>query len=1328
LKRTGKYLIISFVIAAVGLAAGGAFWLIGTTAGARWLLAAVSRKPDLIIEARSVEGRLAGTLRLDQLRIQWPEGNIRVDQIDLTVRPLPLIVGEISISRLAVKNITVTDNAPDKPPVLQWPATPRAFSWLAAAIDKIDIAGLTYHRREEAPLRVRSITASAEWRRGFLSVANLRVVSDPVTVSGNILAGFVNPLLETNLEARLSGPVAEMEHFRLRGKFTPGKKHERMAGPLYLSGSRGDKGAKPLWVLTLDAAMTGEGFPFRNVRLSRPEKKGLITADGIMTFEGAEPHLQLTARAKDVDWIADLTAPANLSGTFTFKGSAKHYRGGFAFVNRGESWQSVGLAGDYAGTAQSAAVNITRGTVLKGSLAGRLDLDWRQGVTVSGALRARNLDPAVIDKKWTGEIHFDLEGRISSSETNNPGSEMTLLLKQSRLHGQTLTGELRAAAVGEDVQISRLELSGKGFQLHAAGAVRDKLDYTARISDLSLLLPKAAGSLTADGWVRRRGGKISGVISAETAGLALDRLQVASARIRASLEDSKTAPLNVQGTLNKLRYGSFHADTFTLQAGGALPKHAATATLRSGRYEANLAVNGSYRDRRWQGEITRLDGKDKVGPWRLAQPARLAVASDSLTIDPLILTGADSETLRASCRLTKAASAGSIALVWNDLRLDRVGSWLSQAAVSGVTRGNIQLNLLSPSRIELRGKASLRGAFQLEGKSVGIREGELTLDAGPEGSKAGINISLADGGMLTGDFASGAPAGLSLPAEGRFSLRLQDFEPILLTTLLAKPLRIEGKIGGQLSGRLLPDERFTMTGSVAAANATVHWQEKKSRISIGLKKASLDWVWRDNELGGSLALTLAEYGKLQGRFHLPLAARFPLKMDETGKFQASLTGKVSEKGALTSLFPGLIQESRGNLDIDLQLTGSWKDPLLAGGARLSQAGGYLPTAGITIKEAGADIRFTGDSIHVDAFRIASGPGHLAGAVLLRIKDGRVAGFEGRLDGDRFQTIYFPELQMQISPKLVFSGTPEKVVIQGDVLLPEVKILGAQARSQVQTSPDVVREGKSKPAANKLPFDLDANVKLILGDSVFFDAAGINARLGGKMDLQFKELDKIKSSGEIRVIKGSFQAYGVNLDITRGRLYYAKAPIENPLLDILALKKVEDVRVGAAVGGTLENPVIKLYSEPPMPDTDILAYIVLGHPMSGDTDQAAVLAAAAGALLTSRQAEELQGQIKGRLGLGSFNISAGVMEQSGKMGYKPIKLTPGGTGAAKTQEGETMVMVGRYLTPGLYISYGRSIFTGTNLFTLRYDLSKNWQVESYTGDSSGVDIYYKIEFN
>jgi translocation and assembly module TamB len=150
----------------------------------------------------------------------------------------------------------------------------------------------------------------------------------------------------------------------------------------------------------------------------------------------------------------------------------------------------------------------------------------------------------------------------------------------------------------------------------------------------------------------------------------------------------------------------------------------------------------------------------------------------------------------------------------------------------------------------------------------------------------------------------------------------------------------------------------------------------------------------------------------------------------------------------------------------------------------------------------------------------------------------------------------------------------------------------------------------------------------------------------------------------------------------------------------------------------------------MPDIDVLAYIVLGHTLGSNSAQASLVAQAAGLLLSTSQSESVMEQMKNRLGLSTLEIQGGVGGTPSHMGYKPLPVTPPGAIPATQQPGitETMMTVGKYLTPKLYISYGRSLFTGTNLFLLRYDISKRWQVESQAGSESGVDLYYKLEFN
>ena len=55
-------------------------------------------------------------------------------------------------------------------------------------------------------------------------------------------------------------------------------------------------------------------------------------------------------------------------------------------------------------------------------------------------------------------------------------------------------------------------------------------------------------------------------------------------------------------------------------------------------------------------------------------------------------------------------------------------------------------------------------------------------------------------------------------------------------------------------------------------------------------------------------------------------------------------------------------------------------------------------------------------------------------------------------------------------------------------------------------------------------------------------------------------------------------------------------------------------------------------------------------------------------------------------------------------------------------------VGKYLSPELYVAFGRSLFSNDYLITTRYSLPKRWEMEgSRRGVETGVDLFYKIEF-
>jgi translocation and assembly module TamB len=180
------------------------------------------------------------------------------------------------------------------------------------------------------------------------------------------------------------------------------------------------------------------------------------------------------------------------------------------------------------------------------------------------------------------------------------------------------------------------------------------------------------------------------------------------------------------------------------------------------------------------------------------------------------------------------------------------------------------------------------------------------------------------------------------------------------------------------------------------------------------------------------------------------------------------------------------------------------------------------------------------------------------------------------------------------------------------------------------------------------------------------------------------------------------AYGQVLKIERGQLNFS-GPIDNPGLDILALREHATVRAGVEIKGSVLNPAIRLVSIPEVSDSEKLSWLVFGHGMDQvGKDQFAILSLAAGALLSQGQSVPLQTSFARAAGLDSFNI--------------------GGSDAENVS-----FNLGKRLAPNLYLSYEKEVNGLLNVARLTYDITKRWSLRTQAGSESAVDVLYTFSF-
>lgn len=1298
MKRLLKYAIIAVFLACMAAGAGALGWLLGTADGARWLFETVSRHTSIAITAGKVEGCLWNELRLANARVSWRTGNAAAGGLRLRWHPVFILLGKVSVSNLEVKDLRVRDDRPvsKAPPELVWPRVSGIPAWLNMRVGKLRIDGLQYSRSGGPPSKVTSIDARIMWQGNVLTIWNLVLKTPSVGVDGAVMAGFSRPSLLLKLRAGTARPVAGFDGISCEARLFPGRAPEQAAGPVKVIGL---SGKKQVMVFSADIGLARNVLNVRKLRLEQPGRRGAVNGEGSLSFAGEKPQVRLRLGFTGLDLSRELGMATALSGDLSVDGKLDNYRGKFSISNKGATWRAGSVSGLFRGDANGVGLTALQGLLLDGTVTGDARADWREGIAVSGSLRGRNLNPAKVFPQWKGIVNIDLAGSAARPRTGPPRADLSGRLLESRLNGKTLAGEADVNLSGDNVVIRRLALRGKGFDTRASGELRNRLDFDARVGDLSGLVPGAAGTLTAAGWMRWRDKRLSGSFTASGRKLVVDGLSASLADISASLSEGPGYPVRIDAAARGAVFSGYHVDSLHLAAAGIVERHTVEVSLKAAGLQAAATLSGGYKKELWTGWITRLSGRDVVGPWSMRSPAAVSVGTESVSLSRFSLDGAAGEYLAADGQVLLHPLRGYIRTEWRSLNLARLSRLPGAAGLTGLSSGAAQVRWPGGGRLLVNGRADASGTVTAGGQRLTVRRASADLDWNERGMVTNFDIRLADGGTLTGRFSSPRPAGMGLPSEGSFEADLQAFNVALFHPWMPTGLDVNGLLSGQVKGDLLPGNRLDVKGNAKLNRGAVSWTGSSGRFDAKLNAADVSWTWRGDSLTGDVALALEEYGKAVGSFRIPLAARLPAAVDPAGPVMVNVSGTVVETGLLTSLFPGLIQESRGELNLQARVGGQWSKPDITGNLKLDKASAYLPTTGVQLKNVSLAAHFVGDRLIVDSYEVDSGPGRIGGTGSIRLKDWRVADYQGNMKGERFQVVYLPDLHVLASPDLTFAGTPGKFTARGNILVPELIVNEQQTRAPVQPSQDVVIEGGTGSAKKKTSMPVDIQVTVTLGEKVQVKLQGIEAQLKGSLKLVMNRLDEIRSTGEIRVVKGKYKTYGVSLDITRGRVYYAGGPINEPTLDIQALRKVGDVRAGVQIAGTPDTMAVKLYSQPNMPDSTILSYIILGQPLAYTSEQSGLVTRAAGQFTSTT-------------------------------GYKPLQAAPPGVApskAAGSTLSESVVSVGRYLTPELYISYGRSLLTSANLVRLRYDLSKHWEVETQTGTESGGDLFFKINF-
>lgn len=561
--------------------------------------------------------------------------------------------------------------------------------------------------------------------------------------------------------------------------------------------------------------------------------------------------------------------------------------------------------------------------------------------------------------------------------------------------------------------------------------------------------------------------------------------------------------------------------------------------------------------------------------------------------------------------------------------------------------------------------------------------------------------------------------GEQLRAQGR----LEGIQLAFFNGLLPNDLRMQGVVQGRFDWRgVLFDSTVELTTSaieLASAQSTdralLRFAPGQIQLSNSGAGAQLDLrlpldsgAQPPGSLGQAAQLDATGLGLLGAlNWSKPAAASIVndaadslslAKLPMTGEFRFGL----KDFSWLAQLLPE-IADIDGGLDSRFQVSGSLAAPLIDGAAQLQAARIALGEFGIELEDVQINLE-TSQSQALITGQLGSGDGQLSLAG--ELDWAREMRAELSLQGREFLLSDTPTAMVRVSPDLKASLVAQSLNLSGSIELPTAEIrLAAIPTNGISVSQDQRILGEDVAEA-PLPFEVSADVALTLGDAVSFAGLGLTSELRGELQIKERPDAPTTAAGEIEIVTGSYKAYGQDLSIENGKVLFVGGPITEPGLDLRATRQATpDVLVGVNVAGTLSGPDLHVFSEPSLPQSDQLSYLILGRPIQSNSSAQNTLLQQAAMAIGVKGGELVTNRLSKKVGLDTLAIES----------------EPGETNA------QAALVIGKYLSPRLYVSYGYGLFNPISTLNMEYQFSELWRIVTRsTNEATGGDVQWVLE--
>ncbi len=538
---------------------------------------------------------------------------------------------------------------------------------------------------------------------------------------------------------------------------------------------------------------------------------------------------------------------------------------------------------------------------------------------------------------------------------------------------------------------------------------------------------------------------------------------------------------------------------------------------------------------------------------------------------------------------------------------------------------NPSLALAGKLDFAVRGSGPLRapagqGDFHVLGLKIGTdEEGDFhgRLDSDGHAVRVALNTE-GTHGQLQGQLSIGLAGDEEI--SGRLAVAQFDLDPLFTAGLHLK----------NLTGHSVVDGNFTLDGALRKLDS-IEVKADISRISLDYLFVSLQndgpvqFTYHRNEI----RIAQAHLHGPDSDFQISGSARF----DRERPVHVSVTGKIN-LGLLKGMMPDLRVQGEANVNVAIE--GTMSKPRITGRATVRDASANYSDFPVGLSHLNGDLVFDRSRLLFENMTADSGGGQLT------LNGSVTYGEEGPM---RYE-IYARTPQVRIrypagmswltGGTLQLVGTTERAVLSGNVELKRLLFApGADITSFFGASPDTSAAAAASSAfMRNLTFDVAAHTS----PGARVEWTGAQVEIDSDLHLR-GTWDRPILLGHIHLLGGEMSFRGNDFTLTRGDVNFANPFQLDPELNIEATSTISQYLVTINFSGRASKLSLSYRSDPPLPDTDIIALLALGS-----TGQESALRSTAGgsnygatALLSEAVSSGVGGRIEHLFGISHFRI-------------------------------------------------------------------------------------------